>query len=86
MPSRASRLCSLSPHSSAWLLPEKQKNSLLCACLSSVLHLPGYEADTDLDMATYTEVRAGWALGMLPGHHHPGCPSAASRTQQGRPP
>ncbi|XP_040537636.1 uncharacterized protein LOC112533354 isoform X8 [Gallus gallus] len=41
--------------SSAWLLPEKQKNSLLCACLSSVLHLPGYEADTDLDMATYTE-------------------------------
>ncbi|POI18579.1 hypothetical protein CIB84_017677, partial [Bambusicola thoracicus] len=42
--------------SSAWLLSEKQKNGLLHACLSSVLHLPGYEDDMDPDMATYMEL------------------------------
>ncbi|XP_040502380.1 maestro heat-like repeat-containing protein family member 7 isoform X4 [Gallus gallus] len=52
---RQQAMSAIATMSSAWLLPEKQKNSLLCACLSSVLHLPGYEADTDLDMATYTE-------------------------------
>jgi len=86
VPSRASRLCPLSPRSRAWLLPEERKSSLLRACLGSVLHLPRHEDTQDRDAALYMEVLTGWALGTLPWHHHPGCPPAASRMQQGRPP
>lgn len=56
MLSGASHLCPLSPRSGAWLLPE-EKNGLLRACLGSVLHLPCYEDDADLDAALYVEVR-----------------------------
>ncbi|POI20661.1 hypothetical protein CIB84_015592 [Bambusicola thoracicus] len=52
---RQQAMSAIAAMSSAWLLSEKQKNGLLHACLSSVLHLPGYEDDMDPDMATYTE-------------------------------
>ena len=46
------------PCSRAQLLPE-EKSGLLNTCISSVLHLPGREDDTDRDAASCMEVRTG---------------------------
>ncbi|XP_032303128.1 uncharacterized protein LOC116654007 [Coturnix japonica] len=51
---RQQAMSTIAAMSGAWLLPE-EKNGLLRACLGSVLHLPRYEDDADLDAALYVE-------------------------------